>query len=410
MENKKILIIGAGIGQIHLVQLAKEMGLYVIVVSPKGYPAIEYADELFECDIYDYDRIAEFGKIRQVDAVTSDQNDLMVPAVAYVAEKLGLPGLTYEQALSYCDKNRFRSVCRAVGVSVPDSVSVEDSSLDNALSASLPWIVKPADSQSSMGISKVEHIEDYPKAIEYALSKSKRRKAIVEQFFTGDEYVCEGFVYNGKYYNIFLGDRRYFKGTLIPSQTLFPSMLDDATKEEIIDCERKIAARIRPSFGIVHSEYLINHDTHEYIIVESAIRGGGVYISSHLIPLATGLDVNKLLLQCAFDEKVDVESFFKEKENKAAAYVCFTLPEGVVEGVRGLDEVAKLPGVSYCDIRDMQVGQHTFKMVAKGQRKGPILISGENRAELELVIKRIQQTLTVKVKTDEGNLLREIWD
>ena len=46
----KVLIIGAGIGQIYIVQTAKKMGLYVIVVSPKGYPAIEYADELFECD------------------------------------------------------------------------------------------------------------------------------------------------------------------------------------------------------------------------------------------------------------------------------------------------------------------------------------------------------------------------
>lgn len=407
---KKILIIGAGIGQIHLVQLAKEMGLYVIVVSPKGYPAIDYADELFECDIYDYNRIVEFGKLSQVAAVVSDQNDLMVPTVAYVAEKLGLPGLSYEQALSYCDKNRFRSVCRMVGVPVPKSISINSISLDNPLQAPLPWIVKPADSQSSMGITKVECEKDYPKAIDYALGKSKHHKAIVEQFFTGEEFVCEGFVHNGKYYNIFLGDRRYFKGTLIPSQTLFPSLLDDATKGKIINCETKIAAQINPPFGIVHSEYLVNSDTHEFIIVESAIRGGGVYISSHLIPLATSIDANKLLLQCALGKDVEVQSLVQKKENKASAYVCFSLPEGVIVSVQGLEEVKTLSGVSFCDIRDLQVGQQIPKMIAKGQRKGPILICGKDRVELEQIIKKIQDTIKIEVKTKNGSILREIWN
>ena len=106
----KLLIIGAGIGQINIVRLAKELGIYVAVVSPKGYPAIEFADELFECDIYDYDRIVDFARTNNFTAVISDQNDLMMPSVAYVAEKLGLPGNTYAQVNSYCDKNTFRSI------------------------------------------------------------------------------------------------------------------------------------------------------------------------------------------------------------------------------------------------------------------------------------------------------------
>ena len=150
---KKILVIGAGIGQINIVKLARAKGFHVTVVSIKGdYPCISLADEFFECDIYDRDSIAKYAIENQIDAVISDQNDLMMPTVAYVAEKLSLPGNTFEQQLSYTDKNKFRCICDNLNVPVPEHIAVNSSSLPIELKAPMPWIVKPADSQSNIGI------------------------------------------------------------------------------------------------------------------------------------------------------------------------------------------------------------------------------------------------------------------
>ena len=122
---KKVLIIGAGIGQTNIVKTARRKGCHVIVVSIQGnYPCITLADDFFECDIYDRDRIAKFAKEHHIDAVISDQNDLMMPTVAYVAEKLSLPGNTLEQQLSYTDKNKFRSICDKINVPVPEHIAV----------------------------------------------------------------------------------------------------------------------------------------------------------------------------------------------------------------------------------------------------------------------------------------------
>ena len=168
---KKILIIGAGIGQYFLVQKAQKMGLYVIVVSPKGdYPAIKIANELFECDIYDRDSIVEYAKKNNIDAVTSDQNDLMMPTVAYVAEKLSLPGNTYEQVCSYCNKEKFRNICDEINNPVPKHIVVESGLFPEYFDVPFPWIVKPVDSQSSIGISTISKKEDYSNAVDNALS------------------------------------------------------------------------------------------------------------------------------------------------------------------------------------------------------------------------------------------------
>lgn len=408
---KKVLIIGAGIGQINIVRLARSKGCHVTVVSIKGdYPCIPLANEFFECDIYDRDRIVEYAKYNHIDAVLSDQNDLMMPTVAYVAEKLSLPGNTFEQQLSYTDKNKFRNICDRINVPVPKHIAVDSTHLPTNFNTPFPWIIKPADSQSSIGITKIESKNEYSEAVELALSKSKKKEAIVEEFFVGTEFVCEGFVYKGKYYNLMFGDRRYFDGTLLPCQTLFPSnILPESIREQIINCESRIATEVNPSFGIVHSEYLVNLETGDFRIIDTALRGGGVYISSHLVPLTTGIDINSVLLECALGEEVNIEDVMNKRGKNASAYVCFNLPEGIIQSVKGLDEVKAIPNVDFFDDVNLAVGTYTGKMEVKGNRKGPIIVHALDRDQLESIMSKLKETLVINVSgSDIGSGI--IWN
>lgn len=401
---KKVLVIGAGIGQTNIVKLARSKGCHVTVVSIKGdYPCIPLADDFFECDIYDRDRIVEYARKNYIDAVLSDQNDLMMPTVAYVAEKLSLPGNNFDQQLSYTDKNQFRTICDKLNVPVPKHTAVNSNLLPINFNVPLPWIIKPADSQSSIGITKISSIGEYTDAIELALSKSKKQEAIVEEFFVGAEFVCEGFIYKGKYYNLMFGDRRYFEGTLLPCQTLFPTnILPKSIQNQIIECETKIATDVNPFFGIVHSEYLVNLDTGEFRIIDTALRGGGVYISSHLVPLTTSIDINSVLLNCALGEDVDIDSIMTQKKNKASAYICFNLPESIIQTIQGVDEVKSMPNVTFFDDSNLIVGAYTGKMEVKGNRKGPIIVHADNRQELEEVISKVKKTLSITVSDSDG--------
>jgi len=410
---KKLLVIGAGIGQVPIIELAKKRGLHVTAVSMKGnYPGLQLIDEHFESDIYDADSIVDFARESKIDAVISDQNDLMMPTVSYVAEKLGIPGNTYSQALAYSNKNVFRDNCKKLNIPAPEHIAIVDDNIpNNFLSVPLPWIVKPEDSQSSIGVTKINTLDEYSLAVNLALSKSKNNRAIVEEFFIGHEVVCQGFIYSGKFHLLGFADRRYFTlpNIMIPSQTIFPSIIPSHLLDKIVDYESKMARYINPSFGIVHAEYLINLQTEEIKVVESALRGGGVYISSHLIPLSTGIDVNNLLLDCALGEKVDVYKILNNKKNRAAAYVCFYLPEGKIVSVNGEDELKSFPYVKKLDLIDIVPGNTTDKILHKGMRKGPILIDANTRSELEMRIKKVQETLNIQVLTTKGIAEKNIW-
>lgn len=411
MSTQKLLVIGAGIGQIPIIEKAKKRGVNVTVVTlPGKQPGIELADDVFYCDIYDRDAIVTWAKKHEITAVISDQNDLMNPTVAYVAEKLGLPGNKFDQVMAYCNKNTYRENCETIGNPTPMHVAV-DSAEFPGMDCALPWIVKPADSQSSVGVQKIEKKKDLRPALKAALSHSKTHSAIVEQFFTGKEIVCEGFIDNGKFYLLAFADRKYFvlKKLLIPSQTVFPSLIKKELLDRVLECEQRMAAYINPSFAIVHSEYLVNEDENKICVVESALRGGGVYISSHLMPLATGIDINDILLDKVLGVPVDVEKVFEGRKDAASGYICFYLPEGTVKSVEGIEELKSLPFVKKVCLDMIVVGQKTEPMLHKGLRKGPILVCGADREDIEKNIKTVQKTLKIEVVGPDGETRGIIW-
>lgn len=413
MTKDKLLVIGGGIGQRPIIEKAKKRGVHTSVVTLPGKESVvDLVDDVFYCDIYKRDEIVEWARINNITAVVSDQNDLVIPTVAYVAEKLGLPGNKFEQVSAYCNKNVYRENCDKLGVPTTKHTAVNSANCDfRDFHCPFPWIVKPADSQSSVGVKKVNSKGELKEALEKALNYSKTHSAIVEEFFTGKEIVCEGFIENGKYYLLSFGDRKYFnlENLFIPSQTIFPSIIKQDLLDRIVGYEQRMARYINPSFAIVHSEYLVDEEKEEIRVIESALRGGGVYISSHLIPLATGIDINDVLLSKALGKEVDVESIFAQKQNGSSAYVCFYLPQGKVLKTNGVDELKSLPFVKGVYLDDVAAGSQTEPMRHKGMRKGPILVKGKDRSEVNSHIETIRKTLNIQVETPDGDK-GIIWD
>lgn len=407
-------MVGAGIGQIYLSKKIKQRGDYLITVTLPGHqPVIEIADKVCYCDVFDKTGVLRIAQQEGIDAVISDQNDTMMPTVAFVAENMNLPGLRIAQMEAYCNKNHYRDNCDKLGIPVPKHVEVHELKIPAEFSyVPFPWIVKPADSQSSVGVEKVYNEEEYVAALEKAISYSKTKSAILEEFFNGQELVAEGFIYQGRYYNLGFADRKYFKlnRLFIPSQTIFPSNIDKDLLAKIEDYEQQMAGYIKPEFAIVHSEYLYNPQTREIRVVESALRGGGVYISSHLIPLYSGIDINEILLDCICGKHIDMNAVMSRRNNKAAGYVCFYLPEGTIINVEGMEEAAKQPFIKMMCVDDVKVGNTTPALTHKGQRLGPIIVTGENRADIEKNIAFLQNNIKVTVRNSKGSELGIIWN
>lgn len=125
---KTILILGGGIMQIPAIRQAKSKGWRVIVADANPTaPGIEIADRFEKVDLTDRDgmvrtakRYSEDGGLDGVFTAGTDFSS----TVAAVAEACGLPGITYEVALSATDKTRMRKAFKEAGVPCPDFVGL----------------------------------------------------------------------------------------------------------------------------------------------------------------------------------------------------------------------------------------------------------------------------------------------
>ncbi len=407
MNQQKVMIVGGGSGQIPIINCCKKHGLFTIVVSPYGaYPGIQIADKHINEDIYNIESLVNIGREEKIDYVISDQSDFAVPIVAYVANKLNLPGNDIEVATTYTYKSKFREFCEKNHIPAPKSFVIEDES-DYIPELCPPLVVKPADSQGSRGISLVQCFSDLENAIVNAKKFSKHGKVVVEEFFKGKEVVCEGFVIDGKYHNVAFGDRTYFKleKLFIPSKTIFPSSIEDEIKKKIVINEQKIASKLNPSFGIVHSEYLVN-DEGEFVVIESALRGGGVYIASHLIPLSTGVDLTEALFEAMMGNKQKCLDILSPDRSKAAEYLCFYLKRGIVTSMPDMQEYNKMRNVCLAELGNLNLGDTIGCFEHKGMRKGPFIISASSLSEISRIEQEIKRKLVVGINNTNGI----IWD
>ncbi len=407
MDKQYILVVGAGSGQVPLMNWSHDHGYAVIAVSPQGdYPGLKIADFVVEEDIRFPDEIikhlANVGK--NIACVVSDQLDEAMPTVARLSELLNLHGNGYDVALKFQDKYIMRKEAEQLGcVAVPRCVRVSECEVipQAIVGLKFPMMIKPLDRASSRGVYMAkdmsELIAEFPKSRKYSM-----KGVIIEEFIKGREWVVEGFTVNGRTQNLIVGHREYFDvpGTFIPCATVFQDA-DSANSEvekRLKRINKKLVEGFGLNFGLTHAEYIYNEDDDMIYLVEIAARGGGVCISSDLIPAACGVDSRELYMQAALgNETTDISL-----SHGAAAYFCFMLPEGRVISIEGLNEIHAVPGFLRAELDNVKIGMDVSAARDKYSRKGPILVKGATKADCYKVIEEIKRYFKVFVQTANG--------
>ena len=241
---KKLLILGAMEMHVPLILRAKELGLYVITCDyiPEN-PGHKLADEAYYDSTTDLDAVLKLAERLKVDGIMTYNSDPAAPTAAYVAEKLGLPGNPYEAVKIMSEKNLFRDFLYKNGLNVPKFGNFSDSEdvVKHLSEFSLPVIIKPVDSSGSKGVTVVYDNEKVKEAVESALSKSRCKKFIVEEYIEpiGRQLHGDGFIENGKVTFLYLGDHHFDSSinNLVPYSTTYPT---EHSKEVVDECRNQI--------------------------------------------------------------------------------------------------------------------------------------------------------------------------
>ena len=112
-----LMILGANTLQIPLIERANQLGYNTLVISPNreepGHKISKYSEYY---DIRDEINIVKLAEKYNICGVITDQTDLPVRTIAYVAEKMELPGNDYSVACLFTDKFLMRERCKELGI------------------------------------------------------------------------------------------------------------------------------------------------------------------------------------------------------------------------------------------------------------------------------------------------------
>lgn len=412
---KKVLVLGASTGQVPFIKLFKKHKCYVIVASVKGrYPGFEIADKCYYVDTRDKEAILDISKQEQIDIIATDQTDVSVPTVAYVAEKMGLKGIGIKTAEIFTDKYVMRCHAEKAGIPVPKFIMVTDATNlhDKVSEMEYPLISKPVNSSGSRGVHRIDNPNELEEKVKQSLKSSFDNKVIIEEFIEGTEYLADGLALNNNYITLDFGIKEYFNlpDTYISKMCMFSSSALAENDEEIdvVKTNTALVKAFNLSFGITHAEYIYSQKRHKAYLVEIAARGGGVYLSSHLTPRACGVNSNEILIDYYVNDKiVDISSLKLDKN--VSCWRCFALKPGTISRIENVDKVKEIAGVTEAFLDDLTIGTKIGELKDDTCKLGPILFYGSNRDECYAAIQKVKDTLVIETIDDSKQISGIIW-
>ncbi|MDU0349820.1 ATP-grasp domain-containing protein, partial [Actinomyces sp. MRS3W] len=338
-----VLILGGSPLQVPMIQAARRLGLRSLVVDANPHvPGAELADEFACVSTTDVDGLLALTRNRELSGVTSVGTDRPVRAIAAVAQAHGLPAVSPQTAAMATDKALMLQAVARAGVRHPRfALATNLEELREAVAhVGLPCIVKPLDSSGSRGVVQVDSEAELPRALEYALAPSKEATVIVEELLVGREISCEVLCVDGVYHVIATTDKDTTGAPhFIETGHTQPAALDEATLAAAHALVAECLSAVDMHFGPAHVEMMLTDSGPT--LIEFGCRLPGDFVSSHVVPGSTGIDLVGLVLRQACGEHIEVPP----SSGRAAAIRFLVAPEGVLRAFHGVEQARALPGV-----------------------------------------------------------------
>lgn len=382
MNKKSILIFGLGFLQKSLIARCKVKGLYTIGIDPCEDAVCKDDVDIFEVvGGQDYEKTLEVAKRYDVAGVITTATDKPLVMMARVAEALHLPFYSVKTAQWSTDKYQMKQRFMLGGV--PFAKGKLAKTIDDVSDFVFPVIVKPRDNSGSRGVKLCCDKQELQECINEALEFSHLDTVLVEEFIEGQEYSIESIHFDGKSKVIQFTEK---KTTDFPYNVelghMQPARLSDEMKDEIREIIEKIAKALNFNNCGSHTELKIG--SRGITVIETSPRFGGDFITSTLVPLSTGLNIDDLLIEISIGNKLS-DKDLQPVKNRCSGVVFFNLPEGKIEKIGNLDKLKTIKGLHFYYF-GLKEGDIVKKIKNSLDRYGDAVFVADTREELEIMM------------------------
>lgn len=343
IEKKNLLILGAGVLQLPAIKKAKELGMNVGVVDydPNAI-GIKRADRYFNCSTLDKEGALKASEDFNADGIMTMATDMPMRTLAYVCKDRNLVGISEDCAFNCTDKLQMITLFKENNVSSPRFYGIGSfDDLERAIEEiGFPCILKPTDNSGSRGVVLLESRENLSENYNYVKTSSRSGNALLEEYMVGPEVSVEVFAEQGEAHVLQITDKVTTGAPhFVELGHSQPSRLASGIKEQIVELAQRACNAVGLFAGPAHLEMIITESGPK--MVEMGARMGGDCITSHLVPLSTGIDMTEQTIRYALGMPVNL----RPKTNKASAVVFLTASSGKIVKIGNIKRAYRVEGI-----------------------------------------------------------------
>jgi len=397
---KKILILGGSRLQVPAIKEALDRGYYVITCGSRpSDPGHRLSNEYHNVSITDQTGVLKLASELNVDIILAYASESGLKTAATVSEKLGLPGHPATSVKLLTEKDKFRTLQKKAGLKTPAFVihSLNNKIGVQAEGLNYPLVIKPVDSSGCKGIKKVTNSLELKKAVQDALTVSKKKRVLIEDYIeeSWPEITGDGFVYDGKLVFLCLGDHHYDKSIneLLAFCTTWPSVLPDKDQVKVRKEVELILQKAGYRNGPVNIDARIDQDG-DVCLLEVAPRNGGNFIPQ-LLRYATG-----------FHSITSYLDLFEGKSVEEKKYNCQFVANYILHSrENGFFEKIYIPATLNPYIINktlfIKKGDYVESFKDLGKAIGIISLKFENREDMIPVIHEMDKCVKIKLSAEQ---------
>ena len=399
-------MLGGSLYQTFAIKEAKRLGYYVITADylPNN-PGHKFADEYHNVSTIDKEAVLALAQELKIDGIVAYASDPAAPTAAYVAEKMGLPTSPYRSVEILSNKDLFRAYLQEHGFNCPKAMGFTkyEDALEHIDEFTLPVMVKPVDSSGSKGITKLTDWSKLQDAVEEALSYSRGKRFLVEEFIVkkGHQISGDAFSVDGKLVFHCLGNEFYDPNCdkdFAPLGECWPFQMDHKYIEDLEEQLQRLMASLGMKSNAYNVEAIVGEDDKVYLL-ELGARSGGSLIPQ-VVEHATGINMVTWVIQAAVGDPIDLSLLEGRTEMPVKGcwsnYMVHSDKTGKFKSISFEDKFEKEHVVDF--VNDLHEGDAIHRFRDAQDCIGELILKYADMDEMFDVIKNIEKYIHVEVQ------------
>lgn len=403
---KKLLMLGGSLYQTFAIKEAMRLGYYVITADylPNN-PGHKFADEYHNVSTIDKEAVLALAQELKIDGIVAYASDPAAPTAAYVAEKMGLPTSPYRSVEILSNKDLFRSYLQEHGFNCPKAMGFTEyeDALEHIDEFILPVMVKPVDSSGSKGITKLTDWSKLQDAVEEALSYSRGKRFLIEEFIVkkGHQISGDAFSVDGKLVFHCLGNEFYDPNCdkdFAPLGECWPFQMDHKYIEDLETQLQRLMSSLGMKSNAYNVEAIVGEDDKVYLL-ELGARSGGSLIPQ-VVEHATGINMVTWVIQAAAGDPIDLSILRGRTEIPVKGcwsnYMVHSDKTGQFKSISFDSQFEKEHVVDF--VNDLHVGDAIHRFRDAQDCIGELILNYADMDEMFDVIKNIEKYIHVQIQ------------